>query len=55
MEWWKLNDTTSWKEPLFGGEYGPVWVNVMPDKEVVARIEMRVQNEAGSRYTIGES
>ncbi len=45
--WWKLNDTTSWLEPKFGG----MWVTPMPPNDVVARIDMRVQN--GPRFTVG--
>ncbi len=48
-DWWKLDDTTSWWEPRFGG----VWVSPMPSADVVARIEMRVQNSAASRFTVG--
>jgi hypothetical protein len=53
-DWWQLDDATSWKEPLFGGEYGPIWVSPMPANEVAARLEMRVQSAGGSRYTVGE-
>jgi hypothetical protein len=53
-DWWKLSDSTSWKEPLFGGQYGPVWVSPMPTNEVAARLEMRVQSAAGQRFTVGE-
>lgn len=53
-DWWQLDDATSWKEPRFGGEYGPIWVSPMPANEVAARVEMRVQSAGGSRYTVGE-
>lgn len=54
-DWWQLDPVNSWKEPLFGGEYGPIWVNPMPAIEVAARLEMRVQAADGSRLTVGES
>jgi hypothetical protein len=54
-DWWKLSDTASWKEPLFGGQYGPIWVSPMPTNEVAARLEMRVQSASGQRFTVGES
>lgn len=52
-DWWKLDDTNSWQEPRFGGEYGPVWVSPMPANEVAARIEMRVGTTGGAQYTVG--
>ena len=53
-DWWRLDDVSSWKEPLFGGEYGPIWVNPMPANEVAARLEMRVKAADGSQFTVGE-
>jgi hypothetical protein len=53
-DWWVLDDATSWLEPRFGiGYSGAPWVSPMPDTEVAARLEMRVQNAAGSRFTVG--
>ena len=33
--------------------FGNAWVSPMPSAEVVARLEMRVDNGNGSRFTIG--
>lgn len=48
-DWWNLDPSASWQEPRFGN----AWINPMPDAEVAARIEMRVQNSNGDRYTLG--
>ena len=39
---------------MFGGEYGPTWVNPMLANEVAARLRMRVRAADGSQFTVGE-
>jgi hypothetical protein len=48
LDWWRLDDAASWREPRFGGP----WVSPMPADEAAARVEMRVANN-GQQYTMG--
>jgi hypothetical protein len=47
-DWWRLDDTASWREPRFNNP----WISPMPADEAAARIEMRVANN-GQQYTVG--
>lgn len=53
-DWWRLDNSQSWLEPRFGGEYGAVWVSPMPANEVIARLDMRVATASGLAYTTRE-